>query len=419
LLLPQKQYNFDLLIMNRSGYISVAAGIIILAVLAWLFLPERNRNDRLFVPVKKGTLNIEVSATGELTAKKSILVNGPAILAAMQIYEIKLQSIIPEGSHVEAGDIIATLEPKNINTMIKQVEDDCRDGKVKLDELLLDTTQTLKESQDQIRNLEFDYEQARIVIRQSVWEDKVTQERALNDSSKAKRTLENAKTKYRLEKTKAENKVRNARFSYNEKLRLLAELHQTRDSLMIRAPQAGMLVYHKNHMGEKILPGSSLSPNYEFIVAELPDLSQMKSVTGINEIDIDKVQAGQPVSIAIDAFPGKTFMGHVTEVANMGMEDPRTGTKIFEVVILLDGTHSILRPGMTSKNTIVTGAYRDVLYLPVDAVFGEAETGAFVYKKSGSKVARQPVVTGVSNEAFIIIREGLSESDEVSLTEPG
>ncbi len=407
------------MVKSRIKYISLAAGLLFLSVPAYLFLSQKNSVSGLFVPVKKGGFNTEVSATGELTAKNAVMVYGPAILTTLQIYEIKLQSVLPEGTQVNPGDVVATLEPKTINTLIKQAEDDCRDGRNKLEEMLLDTTQTLKESLDQIKSLEFDYEQARIAIRQSVWEDKVTQEKARNDSSKAKRAMENAKSKYNLEKTKAENKVRNTRFGYTEKLRLLSELRQTLDSLVIRAPQAGMVIYHRSrHTGDKTIPGSSLTPSFDFIVAELPDLSLMKSVTGINEIDIDKVRPGQPVMIGVDAFPGKTFMGHVVSVANIGIDDPRTGSKVFEAVILLDGSHPVLRPGMTSKNTILTGSYQNILYLPVDAVFGQDESGSYVYKKNGSKIIRQPVVTGPSNDAFIIIREGLKENDEVSLSEP-
>ena len=406
--------------MRRPKFIYLAGGIVILAIAAFLFFPGKNSAGGLFVRVKKGTLKMEVTATGELTAKNSVMVFGPSILTTLGIYDIKLQSILPEGTKVQKGDVIATLDPKTINDMIKKAAEDCRDGTVKLEEMLLDTTQILKESRDLIKGLEFDLEEARIAVLQSKFEDRGTQQKVQNDLKKTERSLENARSKYVLEKTKAGNRVRNSRFSYNEKSRLLAGLHNILDSLIIRAPQAGMLVYHRSrNLGDKFVPGSTLSPSFDFIIAELPDLSQMKSVTGINEIDIDKVHPGQLVKIAVDAFPGKTFNGHVTEVANMGFEDQRTGTKIFEVVILLDGNNSILRPGMTSKNSIVTGTWPDVLLLPVDAVFGQEGSGAFVFKRSGSKVVRQPVTTGPSNDAFIVIRAGLAENDEVSLSEPG
>lgn len=406
--------------MNRSKIIYLAAGITVIAIAAYLFFSGRYSGEGLFVPVKRGEISIEVTTTGELTAKNSVMVTGPAILATLQIYEIKLQSILPEGTKVKQGDKIASLDPKNINDMIRKAEEDCRDGNLKLEEMLLDTTQNLKEIRDQIKSLEFDLEEAKIAILQSEYEDRATRQKVQNDLKKSERALENVRSKYLLERTKAGNRVRNTRISYNERARLLEELRQTLDSLVIRAPGPGMLIYHKSrHTGDKIVPGSSLSPLFDFIIAELPDLSQMKSVTVVNEIDIDKVRPGQVARVGIDAFPGRSFMGHVTEVANMGMEDPATGTKVFEVIVLLDGTNSDLRPGMTSKNTIVTGTWKNVLYLPVDAVFVKEGSGAFVNIKSGSAVVRQPVVTGPSNEAFIIILKGLKEHDQVSLAEPG
>jgi multidrug efflux pump subunit AcrA (membrane-fusion protein) len=404
--------------MIKKKYIYPAAAVILIPIAWWLIVISREGDTGLFATVTKGTLNIEVTATGELTAKSAVMVHGPSVLATLLNSDIKLQSILPEGTNVKRGDVIAELDPKGIKTLIRQAEESSRDGRVKLEELILDTTQTLKDNRDQIMNLEFDLEQAKTAVIESTYEVPATKSKLRQDSIKAGRMLENAKAKYTIEKTKAGNRVRNARFNYDESIQLLNELKQTLDSLIIRAPSDGMLIYHRNAMGDKVVPGSSLAPTFDFIVAELPDLSQMKSVTGINEIDIDKVHTGQPVSISVDASPGKIFNGHVIEVANMGMTDPASGSKVFDVEILLDDTHAGLRPGMTSKNSIVTGTYRDVLYIPVDAVFTREGTSNFVYKKRGSGVTMQPVVTGPSNAVFIIIKTGLSENDKVSLSEP-
>jgi hypothetical protein len=78
---------------------------------------------------------------------------------------------------------------------------------------------------------------------------------------------------------------------------------------------------------------------------------------------------------------------------------------------------SILRPAMTTKNTILTSIVDSVLFIPIDAIFS-TDSVSFVYKKDGRSIVRQQVIVGLSNDNEIIIRSGLSENDEVLLVPP-
>jgi hypothetical protein len=139
----------------------------------------------------------------------------------------------------------------------------------------------------------------------------------------------------------------------------------------------------------------------------------MKSKTYVNEIDISKVAAGQPVEIGVDAFPEKSFTGVVTEVANIGQQLPNSNAKVFEVVIEVNEYDSILRPAMTTKNEIITAVIDSVLYIPLECLHTN-DSISFVYA-DGSK---KQVIPGKSNDNEIIIRAGLEEGDEVLLLPP-
>jgi multidrug efflux pump subunit AcrA (membrane-fusion protein) len=156
---------------------------------------------------------------------------------------------------------------------------------------------------------------------------------------------------------------------------------------------------------------------WDNVVAELPDLREMISKTYVNEIDISKVKVGQPVKIGIDAFPEKKFTGKVIEVANIGEQLQNSNAKVYEVRIIINEFDSILRPAMTTKNSIETSVIDKVLYTPIESIFNTDST-TFVYKKDGGSILRQQVVVGESNENEIIIREGLKEKDEVLLVPP-
>jgi hypothetical protein len=85
--------------------------------------------------------------------------------------------------------------------------------------------------------------------------------------------------------------------------------------------------------GRKKVVGSQVSA-WDPTVATLPDLTQMESVTYVNEIDVRRLAVGQPVSIALDAEPGKRLTGTITSVANVGEQLPCPNERMARVIRL-------------------------------------------------------------------------------------
>jgi multidrug efflux pump subunit AcrA (membrane-fusion protein) len=152
-------------------------------------------------------------------------------------------------------------------------------------------------------------------------------------------------------------------------------------------------------------------------VAELPDMSSMISKTYVNEIDISKVATGQTVAIGVDAFPELKLEGEVISVANIGEQLPNGDAKVFEVTIKIHGTDSLLKPAMTTSNSILIAQFDSVIHLPIDAVFGN-DTINWVYMNEGLRKIKKQVKVGPANENRVIIEKGLNAGDKVMLTIP-
>jgi hypothetical protein len=177
-----------------------------------------------------------------------------------------------------------------------------------------------------------------------------------------------------------------------------------------------MVIYQKEWNGRKRTVGSQIS-SWDPTVATLPDLSQMESITYVNEIDIRKVREGQPVTITLDSDPSKQLTGTVTSVANVGEQRPNTDAKVFEVLIAVAQTDTTLRPGMTTGNSIVTFQDDDALFIPIEALNSEGGI-PFVYKHVGGSVRKQEVITGAMNDIEVVVTNGLEEDDRVLLSIP-
>ena len=129
---------------------------------------------------------------------------------------------------------------------------------------------------------------------------------------------------------------------------------------------------------------------------------------------MSKIAVGQEVRAGVDAFPERAYIGRVKEVANIGEQLPNTDAKVFEVTIELDGTDPILRPSMTTSNSIVTKIVKDALHIPLEAVYSN-DSMTYVYRKNRT---RQVVVLDEENENEIIVEAGLEQGDKVLLSVP-
>lgn len=98
---------------------------------------------------------------------------------------------------------------------------------------------------------------------------------------------------------------------------------------------------------------------------QLPDLSSLKAIVQINEVDIAKISKGLRVEIRPDAFSDSIFTGKVETIANLAVNKERSSKiKVFPVEILLNETDRNLLPGLTVSCRIIMDKVEDVLYIP-------------------------------------------------------
>jgi len=402
--------------MSTKKYIYLFGGILVIAVILYFIFAKPAQTGQVSVKVKKGKFPIEVTTTGELIAKRSEKIYGPEGLRQIQIWQVKISDIIPDGTVVDSGDYVATLDRTEISNKIKDEETNLEKLESQMTKTRLDTSLTLRSARDELVNLAFNLEQKKIELEQSKYEPPATIRQVQIDLEKGQRGLEQAQENYKLRLKKAVADMVEVSASYNQAKRKLEQFRSVLGSFTVSAPKSGMVIYKRNWDGNKQGIGSTVS-SWDNIIAELPDLSEMISKTYVNEIDISKIKVGQPVTIGIDAFPEKKFTGKVTMVANIGEQLQSTNAKVFEVNILIKEFDSILRPAMTTKNTIITAIIDSVLFVPIEGIFNE-DSISFVYKKDGAGIVKQQVVVGMSNDNEIIVRAGLTEDDEIFLVPP-
>lgn len=389
--------------------------VVLLIIIIYSASSSKETTVKLTGKVQKGEFEVVVAITGELQAENSVEIKAPAELRGrnVRVRSIKIQNMVAEGTIVDSGDWVATLDRSEADNNLKDIMDELERVEAQYTKTKLDTTIQLRQLRDDLINLQFHMEEMKIALEQSQYEPPATIRQAQINLDKAARAYEQARQNYELKVRQSQADMTGVSINLVRQQRAMQEMQDLLRAFDIYAPSPGMVIYKKEWNGQKRTIGSEIN-SWDATVATLPDLTSLVSRTYVNEIDISKIRPGHEVRIGVDAFPEKKFTGLVKEVANIGEQLPNTDAKVFEVIIRLNESDPILRPSMTTSNQIITKRYKDVMFIPLEAIHtNDSLTYVFTTRNT-----RQVVVLGESNENFIIAEEGLSGKEELYLTTP-
>lgn len=400
---------------KRIIIISIIALILIYFTYNY-FSPSNNGEIYLTTKVKKGNFISEVITSGEAQSTSLKKINGPENLRKFKLRDIKIQDLVPEGTIVKVGDYVGRLDPTGVNEQIIDARLNLETAISKYTQQQLDTTLSLKQERNAIKDLSFSMEETRLELKQSIYEPPATIKKLEINLEKLERDFREKQENYKIKKRQANAKMVEVGTEVSKIKKQLNDLLELLKSFTIFSDGNGMITYDKSWDGSKKKVGSSISP-WDPAIASLPDLSKMESKTYANEVDIRRIKKGLPVKVGFDAFPDIEMEGIVTDVANVGENKRGSDIKVFLVMIKLKGSNKNIRPGMTTSNKILTFEKKDVLSIPLEAIFSK-DSISYVYKKAGFSVEKKQVKLGDSNNDSVIITEGLEESDVVYLNKP-
>jgi HlyD family secretion protein len=170
----------------------------------------------------------------------------------------------------------------------------------------------------------------------------------------------------------------------------------------------------------------------------ISDMSEVEAVMMVDETSVPQVKLGQTATLNVDAYPGKTFKGTVTEVGSSPIQknDPdllsltqNSEAINFKVRIRMDDPPPTIRPGFSVTADIVTGRKDATTAIPIQALVvrdvpakkGEkakpattrAATEEGVYLVKNGKLDFAKVETGIAGELMIEVKNGVKSGDEI------
>ncbi len=248
-------------------------------------------------------------------------------------------------------------------------------------------------------------------------------EQLWSDYIESQRELERIKAKANSMLSQADAKLKNATSQLQLQQQQYDKLKKQIEGCTIKAPTPGLVVYGSSgdffrRQSQPIEAGAQVYERQKLL--SIPNTSGMKVETKVHETSVDKVHVGLPARITVEAFPDKTFTGEVTKVsplpdAQRGFLNP--DLKVYNTDVSINELESSLRPGMSAKVEIIIEQFKNVLYVPVQAIVSQ-QRKKYCYVQSGNELKEREVQAGPFNENFIVIYDGLKEGDKVSLDPP-
>jgi len=176
------------------------------------------------------------------------------------------------------------------------------------------------------------------------------------------------------------------------------------ETIPVRSPLRGVVLDKSVTQGTAVTVGTPL-----YVVA---DLTELWAVAEIDETQIPLVEAGRPTELRVAAYPGETFAGRITFVADT--VNPKT--RRVTVRCQVPNPDGRLKPEMYAALTLSSGEPHEVLAVPSAAV-QEIEGKPFVFVKTkAGAFERRDVSLGAEAEGWVEVRSGVKAGEAVATT---
>jgi len=372
---------------------ALALMIIIIVVLV---ITSSDKEEIISVQTEKAekrTVTQVVSATGKIFPEYQVQLR-PEVTG--EIVELPVQ----EGDIVEKGRLLIRIKPEQYTAQRNRAAASLESSKA-----------MLKVRDAGLDKVESDYKRV-----QGLFDKELASEQE----------LETAKSNY----LQSVGQYESQQASVKQAEANLDDAQEQLDKTVMYSPIKGRITALNVELSERVL-GSSFSQGTHLMT--VADLSKIESRVEVDENDVVLINVGDTTRIDIDAFGDKKFVGLVSQIGNSakttgaGSQDEVVN---FEVRIRLLNPDNQIRPGMSCDADIETETRYDVITIPIESVTarmskpkeGEKKKEKpkkrkkpeeVVFLVDGSQVKQVNVKTGISDDTYIEVTEGLEGDEEV------
>ena len=381
--------------------------------------------------VQKRRLEAIVSASGKIQPKRDVNISADTMGRVTDL-------AVEEGDRVTKGPFLLQIDPRNLRTAVQRTE------------------ASLAAANSQVEQLRVAIESSKVALKQA--QDNYTRQQNLwKGGLTTRETLERSESDLKLREAdlrSQEQQLRTQQLRMESESATAASARFDLSKVRIESPITGIVTRRNIEEGETVVIGTM--NNAGTVLLTIAEMSVIQAEVEVDETDIPSVRLGQPAKVTIDAMPGQTFTGKVTEIGNSPIQtgtgaQASTQATNFKVVVTLDQEIPEVRPGFTCTAVITTAVRDSAIAVPIQATTvrevivddkgnvvrppetekkprrssaGAAQAAELkpgqslkelegVFAVQNNKAVFMPVKTGIAGEKYFEVLSGLKEGDAV------
>ncbi len=413
--------------MNKTWKIIIGLTLALILLVTILKLTGGNKDQLEVTTEKVMRRNIAetVSASGKIQPQTEVKIQSEV---SGQIVELPVK----EGDLVTKGQLLVRINPDLYTSAYNRALAALNSSKSNLSSAK--ARQAQAEAQYHVAELNYN-----------------RQKKLFDDGAISQSDMENATSNWQTAKaevTASKESVSSAQFAIESSEASLNEASDNLKRTTILAPMTGTVTTLSKELGETVLGNNMMSGD---VIMKISALSAMEVNVEVNESDIVRVKMGDTADVEVDAYRNEKFKGVVSEIGNSAIVASGATTMTMDQItnfsvkvrILPESyahyttgkpeNYSPFRPGMSATVDIITNKANQVLSIPIKAVTTRQDTVArsakeriqmagnssqepfiVVFLRNADGTAKiQPVKTGIQDDSYIEIKQGITEQDEI------
>jgi hypothetical protein len=373
--------------------------------------------------VKRGSLDLEVRANGELRASHELMLNAPAIGGdSLQITELART-----GGLVKKGDLVLAFDPSEQHYKLEQNHSEYLQAEQEITKARADAVVLAAEDNVALLKARYNVRRAELDVQKNELESKIDADKNLLALDQAKRMLTELEKDAESHKATGQAAIYLAQERSNKAKLSMDQAQQNLDKMKVVAPMDGLVSIQKNqqasggiyftgmslpdfHPGDQVYSGTA--------ILNVVDPLSLDLTSKVTEQDHGNIHQGEPVEVTFDALAGRVFHGVVKSMGGMSVRQmfEASSSGGFDVTIQLEESDPRLRSGFTAQILFKGGSQSNVLIIPRQALFLK-DGKRIVYVKSGNGYDQREVKIKSQSESRAAI-EGVDAGSMVTLIDP-
>jgi HlyD family secretion protein len=402
------------------GLLTMAAAVLVIAGAALAFrtaTPPRVPTAE----VMRGEFVDYISIRGDIKALHSIQLTAPSMAGDLQIVRL-----VPTGTMVRKGEVVVQFDTTTLQAKLDQKRSELKSAEADIDRSRAEARMTREQQATDLLQGRYDVDKAKLDASKNEILSEIEGAETRLKVADAEQKYQELQQKDVSTKESTEADIQ-ARIEKRRKSAFDVQMAEKQiASLTLRAPADGMVTILPNYRARNWSQGGS-TPDFKegdrawsgAVIAELPDLSNVRMRARVDEDDRGRLRLNQAATVRIDALADKEFPATVAEISPIAKPDYSSWpfTKNFDIALQIQDADARIRPGLSAGARIAVVRIPGSILVPAEAVF-EKNGHSLVYVLRRSHFEERTVDVARRSKTQILIAAGLGSGERVATRDP-